>query len=101
MAVLGMNHFTVLTDDVPRTVEFYELRLAARCEERADAHAPGTVENLVVAAGEVELEVAGAQERLHTGDAIVFEADSPHVYRNVFDGETVLYLVMTYAEAAG
>lgn len=23
MAVSGMNHFTILTDDVPRTVEFY------------------------------------------------------------------------------
>ena len=34
--------------DEPRTVEFYELRLAPRSVERADAHPPGTVENLVV-----------------------------------------------------
>jgi transcriptional regulator with XRE-family HTH domain len=36
--------------DGERKVEFYELRLAARSAEHADAHAPGTVENLVVTA---------------------------------------------------
>ena len=30
MAVSGMNHFTVLTDDVPRTVEFYARLLGSR-----------------------------------------------------------------------
>ena len=43
--------------------------------ERADAHNPGTTENLVVAKGEVEIEVAGRKESLVAGDAIVFEAD--------------------------
>jgi transcriptional regulator with XRE-family HTH domain len=87
--------------DEPRRVEFYELRLAERSEERADAHAPGTVENLVVASGSVEVEVEGTREVLRTGDAIVFEADSPHVYRNAGEGEALMYLVMTYAETVG
>jgi transcriptional regulator with XRE-family HTH domain len=87
--------------DEPRRVEFYELRLAPRCEERADAHAPGTTENLVVASGGVEVEVEGVRQTLRPGDAIVFEADAPHVYRNPSDAEAVLYLVMTYAEAVG
>ena len=81
----------------PRRVEFYELRLAARSEERADAHAPGTVENLVLTAGAVEIEVAGRTEALRSGDAIVFDAGSPHVYRNTGAAEAVMYLVMTYA----
>jgi quercetin dioxygenase-like cupin family protein len=38
---------------------------------------------------------------LRTGDAIVFEADSPHVYRNAGEGEALMYLVMTYAETVG
>lgn len=87
--------------DEPRRVEFYELRLAARSEERADAHPPGTVENLVVSSGNVEVEVEGARHPLRAGDAIVFEADSPHVYRNPGEAETVMYLVMTYAETVG
>ena len=87
--------------DEPRRVEFYELRLAPGGAERADAHNPGTLENLVVASGSVEIEVAGRKEVLASGDAIVFEADVPHVYRNRSDGETVMYLVMTYADTVG
>jgi transcriptional regulator with XRE-family HTH domain len=89
--------------DGPRRAEFYELRLAPKAQEAADAHAPGTVENLVVAEGQLELLVGeGAHRethRLETGDAIVFEADVAHVYTNVGAKECVMYLVMTYAEA--
>lgn len=87
--------------DEPRRVEFYELRLAARGLERADAHAPGTVENLVVSRGVLELEVGGALHRLAAGDAIVFEADTSHSYRNPGNDETLMYLVMTYADTVG
>jgi transcriptional regulator with XRE-family HTH domain len=87
--------------DEPRRVEFYELRLSAGGVEKADAHNPGTVENLVVAKGTVEIEVQGKKELLAAGDAMVFEADVPHVYRSKADGESVMYLVMTYADTVG
>jgi transcriptional regulator with XRE-family HTH domain len=87
--------------DEPRRVEFYELRVAPGGVEQADAHNPGTVENLVVARGAVEIEAAGRKELLGEGDAIVFEADVPHVYRSRSDVESVLYLVMTYADTVG
>jgi len=82
-------------------VEFYELRLAARGVEKAEPHAPGTVENLVVSRGSVEIEVGGIPQHLGPGDAIVFEADAPHAYRNPADEEAVMYLVMTYADTVG
>jgi transcriptional regulator with XRE-family HTH domain len=87
--------------DEPRRVEFYELRLSARGVERADPHAPGTVENLVVSRGNVEIEVGGAAYALGPGDAVVFEADAPHVYRNPGEAEALMYLVMTYADTVG
>ena len=80
----------------PRPTEFYELCLAPGVEERADAHAPGTVENLVVNRGCVEVTVEGAAHRLEAGDAIQVQADVPHVYRNPGEGEALAYLVMTY-----
>ena len=86
--------------DRPRNVEFYELRLAPRSAEHADAHAPGTTENLVVAAGAIELSVGADRRSLSTGDAIFFLADVPHVYRNTGDEAALLYLVMTYARSA-
>jgi transcriptional regulator with XRE-family HTH domain len=87
--------------DAPRSVEFYELRLLPGAVENAEAHAPGTTENLVVASGAVEIEVNGATHSLGVGDAIVFEADLPHVYRNQGEAPAVMYLVMTYAEKVG
>ncbi len=87
--------------DEPRRVEFYELRLAAGGVEDADAHPPGTSENLVCTAGTVEIDVAGETHKLEAGDSILFEADSPHAYRNVGRVEAVMYLVMTYAEEIG
>jgi transcriptional regulator with XRE-family HTH domain len=87
--------------DEPRRVEFYELKLTPKGLEKAEGHAPGTVENLVVAKGAVEIVVGPETHSLESGDAILFEADQPHVYRNVGASEAVLYLVMTYAEQVG
>jgi transcriptional regulator with XRE-family HTH domain len=97
----GFSSRALFPFDEPRRVEFYELRLAPGGVENADAHNPGTTENLVVARGAVEIEVSGRHEELGQGDAILFEADVPHIYRNRADGETVLYLVMTYADTVG
>jgi transcriptional regulator with XRE-family HTH domain len=87
--------------DEPRRVEFYELRLAPGGVERADAHPPGTVENLVVNRGTIEIESGGGVHALSPGDAVVFEADAPHSYRNAGDVEATMYLVMTYADSVG
>lgn len=88
--------------DHERRVEFYELRLAANHRENAAAHAAGTKENLVVVKGAVE--ISTAQDRpivLAEGDAVVFEADVQHSYRNLGSTEALLYLVMTYVETVG
>ena len=87
--------------DEPRTVEFYELHLAPLSTERAEPHAPGTIENLVVTNGCLEVRVADTRYLLATGDALQFEADAPHEYRNPGDTPAVIYLVMTYAEQLG
>ncbi|MFT5551169.1 MAG: transcriptional regulator with XRE-family HTH domain [Bradyrhizobium sp.] len=87
--------------DGSHQVEFYELRIGPLHRENAEAHAPGTRENLFVAKGVVEI-AAGSDkpQTLTEGDAIVFEADVPHVYKNLVASEAVLYLVMTYADDA-
>ena len=85
----------------PRRAEFYELRLRARGLEEASPHPPGTTENLVVTAGAVQIQVGGTSYELGEGDAILFVADVPHVYRNAGTSEAVMYLVMTYAQDVG
>ena len=85
--------------DAPRRTEFYELRLAVGCVEPAEPHAAGTLENLIVAQGAIVVRVGAETHRLEQGDAIVFPADGPHGYENAGRGESVVYLVITYAEA--
>ena len=82
-------------------MEFYKLTLAAGASEDAFAHAPGTVENLTVVAGAVEIAVRGAVHRLQVDDAIFFEADVPHIYRNPGNETAIMYLVMSYVESIG
>jgi transcriptional regulator with XRE-family HTH domain len=84
--------------DGDRTVEFYELRLAPHHAERAEAHRDGTVENLVVAEGTVEVIVGKQPYILGEGDALVFEADVPHVYRNMTGSPATVYLVSRYRD---
>ena len=83
-----------------RRTEFYELRLLAGGVEHADAHAPGTMENLVVVRGELEITTPSGQYLLPAGDAFLFQADEPHEYRNLANEEALIYLVMTYQESA-
>ncbi|MGQ0508881.1 MAG: helix-turn-helix domain-containing protein [Myxococcaceae bacterium] len=85
----------------PRRVEFYQLTLAGHSEEKAEPHPPGTGENLIVTKGRLEILTGEESHVLEPGDAILFEADRPHIYRNPGAEETTMYLVMTYAETVG
>lgn len=84
--------------DGARKVEFYELELAAHSEERADPHALGTTENLIVSHGEAVIVINGETHVLKEKDAILFQADVPHIYRNASDAKAVMYLVMNYTD---
>ena len=66
--------------------------------EDAEAHAPGTRENLIVTSGRLELIVGEERFELAKGDAIVFIADVAHAYVNPAR-KCWMYLVMTYASA--
>jgi XRE family transcriptional regulator, regulator of sulfur utilization len=83
--------------DCHRAVEFYQITLALGHVEQAEAHTPGTKENLVVVKGHVEITVGKeSPEQLQEGDAIDFLADVPHSYRNLGDTPAIFYLVMSY-----
>jgi transcriptional regulator with XRE-family HTH domain len=89
--------------DQLRPAEFYELHLAPTSVEKAEAHPAGTTENLVVVSGVLSLAIGGERHRLAAGDAILFEADVAHEYRNDDKEPLRMFLVMTYGprDAAG
>ena len=94
----GFSSRALFPLDQPRPVEFYELRLQRGGEEAAQPHPFGTLENLVVNAGQVEIIIAEHCYVLTAGDAIQFVADVAHTYRNIGPTEAVLYLVMSYPQ---
>jgi quercetin dioxygenase-like cupin family protein len=49
----------------------------------------------------VEVVVAGVSHVLKPDDAIMFEADVPHAYRNRRASTANMYLVMTYIDTLG
>ena len=95
----GFESRALFPFDKHRRAEFYELRLRGGYVERAEAHAEGTYENIVVHSGRLRLTVgAGEAVDLRPGDSVFFRADVPHVYENPGTRDAVMYLVMTYAE---
>lgn len=87
--------------DQPGWVEFYELRLKDRGEEAAGPQPPGTIKNVVIGGGEVEIVIAENRYALTVGDAIQFMADVAHIYRNLGQTEAVMYLVISHARIVG
>lgn len=93
----GFQSRPLFPRDSGTRAEFYELRLAPAHKHNSEPHAPGTTENLVVTSGLIEIAFdSGAPVNLSKGDAIFFEADVPHSYRNLEEFEAVLYLVVSY-----
>jgi transcriptional regulator with XRE-family HTH domain len=88
----------LFTFDPRRKGEGYELHLQPGGVRHAEAHSPGTTEYLSVSRGALDLSIGSADHTIATGDAIVFDADVPHVYRNRGRSELVMFLVMTYRD---
>jgi transcriptional regulator with XRE-family HTH domain len=95
----GFESRALFPFDKHRRAEFYELRLRGGHLERADPHAEGTYENLVVHSGRLRLTVGPDDPvELRAGDAVFFRADVPHLYENPGTRDAIMYLVMTYAQ---
>ena len=68
MAVSGMNHFTILTGDVPRTVEFYGRLLGLTDGPRPDLGFPGA---WMYAGDDAILHIVGGKSREHLRAGVI------------------------------
>ena len=80
-------------------VEIYELTIQPWHFEQSQAHAPGTSENILVVRGDLEI-ITGREPpyRVGAGDAIYFDADVPHSYRALGEGEVLAHLILSYED---
>ena len=92
MTIAGMNHFTILTDDVPRTVQFYSDLLGLTDGPRPALSFPGA---WLYAASEPILHVVGARPRseLKAGviDHMAFSASGLVATLSALDAKSIEY----------
>lgn len=68
--------------DPPQIVELWDWTLAAGDGFDGEPHPAGTIEMLLVLAGELSVLVGDDERRLAVGDSILFEAEVVHRYAN-------------------
>jgi catechol 2,3-dioxygenase-like lactoylglutathione lyase family enzyme len=68
MAATAMNHFTILTDDVPRTVEFYRDVLGLTAGDRPPLNFPGA---WLYTGGQAILHVVGGRDRAELRGGVI------------------------------
>jgi catechol 2,3-dioxygenase-like lactoylglutathione lyase family enzyme len=68
MNVSGMNHFTILTDDVDRTVTFYRDTMGLRSGHRPDLGFPGA---WLYAGDAAILHIVGGRDREHLKPGVI------------------------------
>ncbi len=80
----------------PQSIEIYEVTVSAHHREAFAAQTAGAKKNLVVISGSLEILVGeDSPARLIEGDAILFNADTPHHFHNPGDGDAKAFLVVT------
>jgi transcriptional regulator with XRE-family HTH domain len=87
---------TLLAAGSPHTRrDVYVMELEPGTPRSADAHIPGSVEHVVVAAGRMRTGPAGEPVELGPGDYVTFPGDVPHTYEALTPG-TWAVLVMEH-----
>ena len=81
--------------------EMFELTLLPGYERYSDPHQPGVTEHVVVIEGTLELFLDGEWISLIKGEAVRYDADRPHGYRNLLDAPAVFHNLIHYPAGNG
>jgi transcriptional regulator with XRE-family HTH domain len=79
-----------------KSVEFYELKIAAKSSLKSAAHFEGARELLTVTEGSASIESGTTHCVLGVGDTAHYRADVEHCIENIGKDELVCFLVVTY-----
>jgi transcriptional regulator with XRE-family HTH domain len=84
---------TLLAAGAPHTRrDLYVMELEPGKPRQAEAHLPGSVEHIVVAAGRIMAGPVGEMVELGPGDYVTFPGDVPHHYEALEDAWAVLVM---------
>jgi transcriptional regulator with XRE-family HTH domain len=76
-------------------LEMWSWRLEPGESKRSDAHSAGSLEALIVTAGQVAVDIDGGGTRtVNDGQSLIFAADVAHEYRSGADGAAEFHLAV-------
>ena len=76
------RNYPLFPYDAKRPFEIYFIELDKGALLQAEPHPEGSQEFITVFSGELEVQVSGSTLVAKEGDALRFQADVPHLYRN-------------------
>jgi len=79
------------------SLELWRLRIPARTSVDGVPHAPGTIEHLLVATGELTAGPTDDPRPLPPGDLLAFAGDAPHAYRTTHHPADVTVVIASPA----
>jgi transcriptional regulator with XRE-family HTH domain len=97
----GSNAVFRIGTDPPDVVELWDWTLQPGDGFDGEAHPMGTQEVLSVLSGRLGLRVGATEQRLDTGDTVLFQAHAPHRYSGAGDGPVRFVMVVLQPGDAG
>lgn len=95
----AMRAYPVFPFDPTRNMEIFYIEFAAGCEHLSIGHLDGVEEYILVLSGALNLSFGSSTVTLKEKQAIRFQADVEHAYRNPFDCECNIYNMIFYPES--
>ncbi|WP_077605071.1 helix-turn-helix domain-containing protein [Oceanobacillus sojae] len=95
------NHYRVhivVPFSPEKQFEVFSVELDPGNEQKSLPHNPGVEEHVFVKEGQLEMDIDGNVEAVAKDDAIIFNGNQPHIYRNIGDEVLHLLVLIYYAK---
>ena len=93
----GTTLYMLFSENQEKRFELFSVVLSPHGVHHADPHEEGSEEYLVLTDGNLDVAVGSETYSLNQGDAIRFQADRPHSYRNTTDREVRFQTILSYS----
>jgi len=91
-----MRAYPLFAYDPVRSMETFYIEFDSCCSHCSEKHLDGVEEYIFVLQGKLELDLNGKTIAVREKQAIRFQADTPHAYRNPFEEICTVYNMIFY-----
>lgn len=91
-----MRAYPLFAYDPVRNMETFYIEFDSCCNHCSEKHLDGVEEYIFVLQGKLELDLNGKTIAVREKQVIRFQADTPHAYRNPFEGICKVYNMIFY-----